>query len=93
MTFDLDQTVADLREIFNTDQYKADDDMAVARYTAERALRAYGCPDDIAETIGSMIYWASCNVARDTMNRTYGVAAWDMYDIFEKAQRSGEVAA
>lgn len=94
MTFDLDQTVADLRDLFNSDQYPADDDLAVARFTADRALRAYGCPDETASTIAAMIYWASRNVAHQSIEAALGFSSpMPRYDILAQARTTGQQVA
>lgn len=93
VTFDLDQTVADLRDLFSSEQYFADGDVAVARFTAERALRAYGCPTEIAETIAQMIYYAACNVTRQTLDYAIpGAPSLQRYDILAQARTRGVAA-
>lgn len=91
MTFDLDQAAADIRDAFKDDKYPADTDLSVARFTAERALRAYGCPDEQAAVIGRMIYWAAHNVANASFNRAYGIDALPQFDMMAMSKR--EVAA
>lgn len=95
VTFNFDQTVADLRDLFHSEEYPADTDLAVARFTAERALRAYGCPDEQVRVIGDLIYWSACNVAHAAMNQALGREAFKMYDALTFAKQGGpkQVAA
>jgi hypothetical protein len=81
--FDINETITRLQKTFQDGG--AHDNVAVARFTAHRALTAYGCPEETADYIASMIFWAAQSLVDERLCSLIGLPP-NPYNITEKAQ-------